>query len=457
MELTQQYTSSNLKEKLPYFGFIVSAFLCGWLLVRFPQDTVVGLGIFLTLVMIFLADIKLAVMILVFAVPLLTLTHSFTPLFPKSSYSINLGGMLNIFILLFTLLHVLLKRRTYENFFLTKPIVLFLGIALLTFLISYDRWITLREWFGYAMPIMFYFLILTSFENTREVEKLRNALIYSAFIPLACSLYQIFYWEPQPIGFNRVYATFMHPNAFACYLVVLMPSVVLLYSRTQKKNQKAFYSGIFALMSLSLFYTFTRVAWAAFIPSLIILGFSRHKKLFLKFVLIVLITILLLPGLGQMFTKRIQLDSSFYGRFDFNQFSLFLFCQKPILGHGLGTFRLFSSSIFDYQEERYERTLGVGAHNDYFKTLAETGLVGLFSFLFLFYSLLKMGRRIYLSGDYNLKSEALVLFAVVSGILVYGLTDAGLAYGGIYLWSTIGIAEARYRLNCAESKENAFR
>lgn len=443
LELVQRYLPFNSKEKLINLGVILLAFSFSWLFVIFQPETALGLGIFLTLVIVFLVDAKLGVKILVFGTPLLFLIQKSTTLFPDTPYSINLSGMLNIFIPFFTFLYLWLNPGISRRSHLQRPITLFLSISLLTILISHDKWITLREWFGLAMPITLYFLILASFRTKEGLDKLRKILIYSVFIPLAFSLFQIVHGEPDALGLNRVYGTFAHPNAFACYLVVLMPLVVYLYQGAKIISQKVLYFGIFSLMSLSLFHTFTRVAWVAFLVSMLTIGFSRYKKFYLKLILVLLIMLLFIPSLNQIFTRRIQPDDSFYGRFSFNQFSLALFSQKPILGHGLGTYALLSTSVFGENRERYGRSLGVGAHNDYLRTLAETGIIGLFAFLFLFYSLFKMERRIYQSGDYNLKSEALFLLAVSTSILVYGLTDFGFAYGGVYLWTLIALVEAK--------------
>jgi len=446
LESVQKYLPFNFKEKLVYFGVVLFAFSFGWLFVRFQPETALGLGIFLTLVMAFLVDAKLGVKILIFGAPLLALTQRSTTLFPETPYSINLCGMLNIFIPFFTFLYLWLRRGTNKISKLNRPIVLFLSISLLTILISHDKWITLREWFGLAMPITLYFLILAFFRTKEDLDKLKKILVYSVFIPLAFSLFQIFNGEPDALGLNRVYGTFAHPNGFACYLVVLMPLVVYLYQGASNINRKTFHLVIFALMLLSLFCTYTRVAWVAFLVSMLIIGFARYKKFYLKLILVLLILLLFIPSFNQIFTRRIQPDDSFYGRFSFNQFSLALFSQKPILGHGLGTYALLSTPVFGEKRERYGRTLGVGAHNDYLRTLSETGIIGLFAFFFLFYSLFKTGRRIYRSGDYNLKSEALVLLAVLASILVYGLTDFGFAYGGIYLWTLIALVEAKSNL-----------
>jgi O-antigen ligase len=452
MELVQRLISGDLKERVSLFGFVLSALLFGWLLVRFQPDMALGLGIFLTLVTIFIADIRLGMTVLVFAAPLLPLTQGFTTLFPGTSYSVNLCGLVNVFIPLLGLLYLGLRRGTSRSLFLGRPIALFLGVALLTFFVSDDRWITLREWFRLAMPIMFYLLILSSFRTREELQKLRKALIFSAFIPLALGLYQILNGEPDAIGFNRVYGTFAHPNGFACYLVVLMPLVALSYIRSWKVDQKVLYLGTFGLMFLSLIFTFTRVAWIAFVVSMMILGWSKYRRFFFRLALVFLILVLLLPSLGHMVTRRIQPDGSFYGRFSFNQFSLFIFSQKPILGHGFGTYTALSTSAFGEKGERYGRVVGVAAHNDYLRTLAETGVVGLVSLLILFLAVFRMGRRLRRSGDGELKLEALMLLAVLVSILVYGITDSGLSYAGIFLWTLIALVEKKAILSDEELK-----
>jgi O-antigen ligase len=183
-----------------------------------------------------------------------------------------------------------------------------------------------------------------------------------------------------------------------------------------------------------------------------VLGMVRYRKIYIGLILALLVLFLLIPSLNQKFLKRLEPDTSLYGRFSLNELSLYLFSQKPFLGSGFGTYQLFSAKFIEELGSGYGRGMGVAPHNEYLKFLCETGAVGFLAFIFLLYSLLRLGYRTFKSKAVTLKSEGSILLAVLTGILVYSLTDSGFSYGGIFLWTLIGLVEAKSHLTIENEK-----
>ena len=69
-------------------------------------------------------------------------------------------------------------------------------------------------------------------------------------------------------------------------------------------------------------------------------------------------------------------------RTDFNKYTIAMWFEKPLLGYGWGTYRVIGLS---------ELGLHCNAHNVYLQLLAETGIVGFFSFVILALFSLKRG------------------------------------------------------------------
>jgi O-antigen ligase len=447
------------KDKLyKFFGFgllLLMEILFSRLLVQTPSVLFLYISGFLTFILILFFNLRTGIILLVLFSPLLNFIPASVSFFPESHFSINLMGLINLSLPLFLVSYLLTHKNYKINSSLTKPILIFLGILLLTVFTSNDSWISFRHWFRLAMPISVYFLILQGFKTEMQINQLKKVLLFSSIVPLLSGFYQIFYGFPETsilytayknISVNRIIGSFSHPNGYAAYLVILIPLVISFCSEKRRSNKKLFYLLFLGGMLVSLFCTYTRVAWAAFFGSLTVMGMTRYKRVYMSLIMVLLIIFLLIPSLNQAFLKRIQPDSSFYGRFSFNQLSLYLFSQKPILGHGFGAYQLLSANAFGVSESIYGRDMGVAPHNDYLLFLSETGIIGFLAFIFLIYSLLKLGNTIYKNKNLILKAEGSILLAVLTGVLIFGLTDAGFGYGGIYLWTLIGLVEAKYSM-----------
>jgi len=142
---------------------------------------------------------------------------------------------------------------------------------------------------------------------------------------------------------------------------------------------------VFILISLNLFFTYSRGAWFSVIAVSIFLmiSFINRKA---KIVIICLALFFLLGLISFPFAKE-RLRYSFSKSGDANRFNMWKVCmlmykESPFIGKGIGLFmdhnnnpKYFESmGGITFQTTQY-------AHNCYLQMLAEIGLLGLLSFL----------------------------------------------------------------------------
>ncbi|MDP2960748.1 MAG: hypothetical protein Q8N71_04925, partial [candidate division Zixibacteria bacterium] len=306
MQRIETYKRDDLLKFLGTSLFLLIGALSARFLVQNPPVLILFFSGFLALLLIFFFNLRTGITLLVFLSPLFFLIPESVSLFPDSPFSINPMGLLNLFLPFLLVLYLLTHKHEKINSSLSKPILIFLGILFLTLFTSYDRWFSLRNLFRLAMPISVYFLILQSFKTEEQINQLKKVLLFSSIVPLLIGIYQIFYGIPESsdiyavygsVGLNRIMSSFGHPNSYASYLVILIPLALSFYSENRNANKKLFYLLLLGGMLVSLFCTYTRVAWVAFLGSLTVLGIARYKRIYLSLVLMLLIIFLLVPSL----------------------------------------------------------------------------------------------------------------------------------------------------------------
>lgn len=266
MQRIEAYNKDNLLKFLAFGLILMLGTSFARLLVQTPSILFLYFSGFLTFLFILFFNLRTGIILLVFLSPLLNLIPDSVSLFPESHFSINLMGLINLSLPLFLVSYLLTHKDHKINSSLSKPILIFLGVLLLTVFTSYDSWISLRHWFRLAMPISVYFLILLSFKTERQINQLKKVLLFSSIVPLLLGFYQIFYGFPESsifyseyksIGFNRIIGSFSHPNGYAAYLVILIPLTISFYSENRNFNKKFLYFLILGGMLISLFSTYT--------------------------------------------------------------------------------------------------------------------------------------------------------------------------------------------------------
>jgi len=196
--------------------------------------------------------------------------------------------------------------------------------------------------------------------------------------------------------------SFGSKNTLAILLVILFPYCMYMLS----KKMSVYNFSIVILFIIAIFYTFSRSALILLLLSFPLLLMSRDRKLIkASFITVLIITFISLSfqispskynELKLETKKQIENNSSLdinsinsfsteSARFDYISKSVYGFVEKPVFGHGFSSFRR-NHAYFDDKGEHIRNPV---THNDYAQVLYEMGILGIVSFLYLFFFNLK--------------------------------------------------------------------
>lgn len=245
-----------------------------------------------------------------------------------------------------------------------------------------------------------------------------------------------------PGKFPRLGSLFWDVNHFGGLLASLLPVLGVLILIADRWKTRIWYGFMFLTMTGVLFFTNSRTSWIlAFVAFITFLGILLFRRYGMKGVSVAAIILLLVSSL--IFAEYMQKDSPFRKRikdffhyridsFDSHlmllQGSYEIFEEKPILGGGYGGFfehfaqTNISSSYFRRDPAAFNTR--VPAHTIWGELIAETGVLGLVSFVLLI--TLILGTLLYLALNASTKKNKLLGAAMFSSII--GWLCAGIFY-----------------------------
>ncbi|MGA7953345.1 MAG: O-antigen ligase family protein [Gloeobacterales cyanobacterium] len=263
--------------------------------------------------------------------------------------------------------------------------------------------IGIREWIRFASYGAIYTLVM-QLRDKIPGQKLVSYLLLSLIVPISAALGQLYFptyltklwYELRPfeeLGHTRINGTLGHPNTFAVYLLLMGSLAWWKYRATAQKRW-------LALIGVILFIYLKTNSLAGIAMVLVLIGVLGLPRLSFKSLATASLAITLALGIfistdiGRTRLDILQRTPLLNGDFsiskavnlsyiDGNSFSwriaqwsylIKAWEHSPLFGYGLGTTELLTP-------------FHNGAHNDFIRALAETGLVGLFMFLVLWAAL----------------------------------------------------------------------
>ncbi|HEX5422882.1 MAG TPA: O-antigen ligase family protein [Candidatus Acidoferrales bacterium] len=298
-----------------------------------------------------------------------------------------------------------------------------------------------------AMP----FLVRAAFRHSGYLLK---AIVYSSAVPVAVGLIEL----ALSLGSgNRLQSTFIHPNGFAFYLMVILGVIFFLLSSSSVQFTSFVrkliipYSGLLLLL---LILTQTRSAWAGtfLILATYAIFINRRYLLFLPLLPLLLFIPTVAGRLsnlehgttytGAMGSRADQLNS-FAWRELMWESAFADVADSPVFGKGLASFAPNSLNFFPLANggQEYYRG-GIGAHSVYVQTYYETGGVGLLCYLLIYVSLFF---RVVRHFKYDPRG-ATMLASIILAYMAANFSDNVLDYGSvnIYFFGFTGIVLAKW-------------
>lgn len=233
---------------------------------------------------------------------------------------------------------------------------------------------------------------------------------------------------------QRPFSFFPGANVFGGFLVVFIPISALLICKLNSAKTRIVAVVSLVLIITGLLFSYSRGAWLVAIVSLVltavILLIGKNKKeLILLFIAIAVAVPLFYllqlnvdnsrTAIKQSVTEKIstvanQQNSSIHGRISYWQTAINMGNDKPVFGHGSGT--------FEHISRQYQQTVNYvkNPHNFVLKIYAELGLMGALFFVAFIIGIIYFALKRYTKEK---DIQPLLLLLAFIGVLLHGLID----------------------------------
>ncbi|MEI7621090.1 MAG: O-antigen ligase family protein [Candidatus Moraniibacteriota bacterium] len=283
----------------------------------------------------------------------------------------------------------------------------------------------MKSWF--LLPLFFSYLVFITLKDEFETEKALFSLYCSTSLVAIISLgYEL-------TGFvtfdGRLQGFYTSPNYLAMYLAPGAILGVYFFTKTLQQNiklsKKTFFGLSLILTILVIFYTYSYATWLALFASLLLTTYFYFPKN--QFYLVLTCSCVLCLGLlasqanTQKFSTIIHFSerSSLSSRFIIWQASIKMLIENPLVGIGPGNFQTKYLILQPYFPPYLEWAVPQ-PHNIFLAFWLQSGLIGLFGFLFLLGFLFLQ----FLLEIKNKKTPlASVFFAFFVYLILHGFVD----------------------------------
>jgi len=231
---------------------------------------------------------------------------------------------------------------------------------------------------------------------------------------------------------TRSFGFFGSPNILGGVLFI----IIILSIFSYKKSRNLFFISVFLVSLFSLYATFSRMAWTAFLISFLLMLFINYRRFFyISFLLVPLIFIIdnIRNRVFIIFTLNYIHDATLDGRIWSGINAFYLFSKNILLGTGPGTYG--GQIALSYASPIYLQGIQEGytalnyTDNQLFQVMVQTGLLGTITLIFFFISLIFL----FVSQLKGRKDNAIMGLMIIAGFLWMGLFSNIMEFGAIVI------------------------
>ncbi|MCS6777536.1 MAG: O-antigen ligase family protein [Chloroherpetonaceae bacterium] len=326
--------------------------------------------------------------------------------------------------------------------------------------------IALGEFFRILTGVLLYFALAYHVTRSEHLTKILDALVMVAGLMSMLGLVDLSRNTQQV--FNAT--TFGDHQLFGAFLMILFPVTILAALTEKELRRQVIARVVAALTGICLIMTGTRTAWVGAIVEIFALGAfslipSKNRKReavdarqYVIPVLIVLACMVVFVAMGGAgaIGNRFSLESrnaAMAYRYRMWHGAEELIKRRPLEGHGLGSYPVLQEQYTGYGRpaEKVISTfpsLGEMAHNFWYQTAAEQGLIGVAAFAAILITFLTAGVRRLRFLETGIRRHLLLAsMAGVVGFAVDAIANPAWQFVqvSLFLWLMLGLGVACIR------------
>lgn len=295
------------------------------------------------------------------------------------------------------------------------------------------KFLAAKLWF----IISFYFFSILVFKKNKN--QIRNFIWIYAISLIIIIFYTVYHHSTY--GFDKSVGHWVmrpfyndHTSYGAALAMYAIAMTGLLFYDGYSRGKKALLLGLSLILLVGLFFSYSRAAWVSVVGALGILFIMKFRiKYYWIFSFLILAIGLFFVFENEIFQKlnknnqdsstdfvehvqsisNISTDASNLERLNRWDAAFKLFKERPIIGWGPGTYQ-FVYAPFQHSKNRTIISTNAGdggnAHSEYIGPLAETGIIGLLTFLLIIAFTLYYANITY----FNAKNKNIKLLTMIS-------------------------------------------
>jgi putative inorganic carbon (HCO3(-)) transporter len=310
-------------------------------------------------------------------------------------------------------------RATWRPSAIARSALILLATLVLASATSLDRGVSAASLARTTASVVLLVVLERMLVRRADAITLLRLAFASAVVPLLVGAAQIVTGNYVIVseGVNRATGTFVHPNTFGFYLVMIIVMGVPIY-RYLHGTDKRLMTILLLAASVELIFTYSRGGWLTLIIGLTVVGMLQIRWLLAALPLAAGAALLLVPGVSDRLSDLEETESatgtagnSLFWRFDHWRATLDVVDDRYMTGVGPGVSDLL---------------LRLPPHNDAVRLYVEAGAFGLVAYLGLLGSLLYVARRCLLHAPGGFSRGVTVGFAALAVAFVVDSAGANL-------------------------------
>lgn len=324
------------------------------------------------------------------------------------------------------------KLPKYKPTSIDALMIFLVGILSYSTLTSYFLKNSLSVLIVHLLLITFFFILTRTINTKYKLYLLITLLVITGALTSLYGVYQYFggtasaaAWVDQTMFEDiqsRVGSTFNNPNILGEYLILMIPMAIGVLWYNKKLVYKGLFVAMLAVMGICMLMTFSRGAWLGLIVALVAFSIVRDRRLFVLFLIALIIMPFALPDtVMNRFTSIGSLsDTSSSYRLSILLGSLRMVENYWISGIGLGD-QAFKAI---YPKYSLAAAYAHHSHNVYLQMILEMGVAGALVFALILYVFFRaMLAHQAKTRDSFLSSVMIAAGAGVAGYMVQGLVE----------------------------------